>query len=159
MTIGSMLARFGGTYTIRKLGFKNALIITAGLTAIFTAAPAVFDIDTSYVLILGSLLAVGFFRAAHYVASTAIAFAEVRPEEVSRASTLSTVIQQISLSFGISFAGLTLYASAGRSSHFTAAEFILHIEHGKLTLYTGGYDTFVATRTAKRASSLRCLTT
>jgi EmrB/QacA subfamily drug resistance transporter len=125
MTIGSMLARFGGTYTIRKLGFKNALIITAGLTAVFTAAPAVFDIDTSYVLILGSLLAVGFFRAAHYVASTAIAFAEVRPEEVSRASTLSTVIQQISLSFGISFAGLTLYASAGRSSHFTAAQFIL----------------------------------
>jgi len=125
MTIGSMLARFGGTYTIRKLGFKNALIITAGLTAVFTAAPAVFDIDTSYVLILGSLLAVGFFRAAHYVASTAIAFAEVRPEEVSRASTLSTVIQQLSLSFGISFAGLTLYASAGRSSHFTAAQFIL----------------------------------
>jgi hypothetical protein len=77
------------------------------------------------VLILGSLLAVGFFRAAHYVASTAIAFAEVRPEEISRASTLSTVIQQISLSFGISFAGLTLYASAGRSSHFTAPQFIL----------------------------------
>ncbi len=31
------------------------------------------------------------------------------------------------------------------------AEFILHLEHGKLTLYTGGYDTFVTTRAAKRA--------
>jgi EmrB/QacA subfamily drug resistance transporter len=125
MTIGSMLARFGGTHAIRVLGFRTALIITAGLTALFTAAPAVFNTQTSLVLVLASLLAVGFFRAAHYVASTAIAFAEVSPEEVSRASTLSTVIQQISLSCGISFAGVTLYMSAGTSSHFTAAQFIL----------------------------------
>ena len=31
------------------------------------------------------------------------------------------------------------------------AEFILHLERGKLKLYTGGYDTFVATRAAQRA--------
>src|SRR5271155_106137 len=30
-------------------------------------------------------------------------------------------------------------------------EFILHLERGKLTLYTGNYDTFVETRAAKRA--------
>ena len=30
-------------------------------------------------------------------------------------------------------------------------EFILHLERGKLTLYTGDYDTFVETRAAKRA--------
>jgi EmrB/QacA subfamily drug resistance transporter len=135
MTIGSMLARFGGTHAIRVFGFRTALIITAGLTALFTAAPAVFNTQTSLVLVLASLLAVGFFRAAHYVASTAIAFAEVSPEEVSRASTLSTVIQQISLSCGISFAGVTLYMSAGTSSHFTAAQFILpFVSLGVVTL-------------------------
>jgi EmrB/QacA subfamily drug resistance transporter len=125
MTIGSMLARFGGTYAIRVLGFRTAMTITAGLTALFTAAPALFDTKTSIAFVLASLLAVGFFRAAHYVASTAIAFAEVTPEEVSRASTLSTVIQQISMSIGVSFAGVTLYMSAGPSSHFTAEQFIL----------------------------------
>ncbi len=36
----------------------------------------------------------------------------------------------------------------------TAAEFILHLERGKLTLYTGGYDTFVETRAARRALDL-----
>ncbi|HEY3659060.1 MAG TPA: MFS transporter [Steroidobacteraceae bacterium] len=135
MTIGSLLARFGGTHAIRVFGFRTALIITAGLTALFTAAPAVFNTRTSLVLVLASLLAVGFFRAAHYVASTAIAFAEVSPEEVSRASTLSTVIQQISLSCGISFAGVTLYMSAGTSSHFTAAQFLLpFVSLGVVTL-------------------------
>jgi hypothetical protein len=107
------------------LGFRTAMIITAGLTVLFTAAPALFDTKTSIAFIVASLLAVGFFRAAHYVASTAIAFAEVTPEEVSRASTLSTVIQQISMSMGVSFAGMTLYMSAGSSSHFTAEQFIL----------------------------------
>jgi hypothetical protein len=71
-----------------------------------------------------ALLAVGFFRAAHYVAATAIGFAEIPPAEVSRASTLSTVIQQLSLSFGVSFAGATLYLSAGDSTPTLPHQFV-----------------------------------
>jgi hypothetical protein len=125
MTVGSILARFGGLYVIRVLGFRTALIGSAFLTALFTAAPALFNATTSLLLVLISLLAVGFFRAGHYVASQAIAFAEVRSDEVSRASTLSTVIQQISMSIGISFAGVTLFISAGNANTFTAQQFIL----------------------------------
>jgi EmrB/QacA subfamily drug resistance transporter len=125
MTIGSMLARFGGVHVIRVLGFRTALIGSAFLTAVFTAAPAQFDASTSIQWVLISLMAVGFFRAAHYVASQAIAYAEVGSEEVSRASTLSTVIQQISMSIGISFAGVTLFISAGNASTFTPQQFIL----------------------------------
>ncbi len=123
MTVGSILARFGGTYAIRVLGFKQALIVTTALTAVLTALPAAFTRTTSVAWVLAALLAVGFFRAAHYVGATALAFAEIAPDEVSRASTLSTVIQQLSLSAGISFAGMTLYFSAGATSHFTAAQF------------------------------------
>jgi len=134
-TIGSILARFGGTYAIRVLGFKRALILTAALTAVLTALPATFTRETSVGWVLAALLAVGFFRAAHYVGSTALAFAEIVPEEISRASTLSTVIQQISLSFGVSFAGLTLYFSAGATTHFTAAQFIApFVSLGAVTL-------------------------
>jgi EmrB/QacA subfamily drug resistance transporter len=125
MTIGSMVARFGGTYVIRVMGFRSALIGTATLTAVFTAAPALFNADTSLLFVLASILAVGLFRAAHYVASSAIAFADVASDEVSRASTLSTVIQQISLSIGISFAGVTLFLSAGATNTFTPQQFIL----------------------------------
>jgi ATP-binding cassette subfamily F protein 3 len=49
------------------------------------------------------------------------------------------------------YRGTVLIVSHDRDLLNTAAEFILHLEHGKVTLYTGGYDTFVATRTAKRA--------
>ena len=135
MTIGSMLARVGGLYAIRILGFRSALLGSALLTALFTAAPALFTPTTSVLFVLVSLLAVGFFRAAHYVASQAIAFAEVDSDEVSRASTLSTVIQQISMSIGISFAGVALYLSAGTTNTLVPQQFILpFVSLGVVTL-------------------------
>jgi ATP-binding cassette subfamily F protein 3 len=49
------------------------------------------------------------------------------------------------------YRGTVLIVSHDRDLLNTAAEFILHLEHGKLTLYTGNYDTFAATRAARRA--------
>ena len=125
MMLGSLLARFGGTLAVRVLGFRFSLLVTALLTALLTAAPASFTLDASVGFVFSALLAVGFFRAAHYVAATAIGFAEVPAVEVSRASTLSTVIQQLSLSFGISFAGATLFVSAGAATPTLPQQFVL----------------------------------
>ncbi len=49
------------------------------------------------------------------------------------------------------YRGTILIVSHDRDLLNTACEFIVHLEKGKLTLYTGGYDTFVTTRAAKRA--------
>lgn len=49
------------------------------------------------------------------------------------------------------YRGTVIIVSHDRDLLNTAAEFILHLEGGKLTLYTGDYNTFVATRTAQRA--------
>jgi EmrB/QacA subfamily drug resistance transporter len=124
MMLGSLLARFGGTLAVRLAGFRSSLLVTAVLTALLTAAPAAFTQGTPVFCICAALLAVGFFRAAHYVAATAIGFADVPPGEVSRASTLSTVIQQLSLSFGVSLAGATLYLSAGDQAPTLPHQFV-----------------------------------
>jgi hypothetical protein len=92
---------------------------------LLTAAPASFTLGIPVTCVCVALLAVGFFRAAHYVAATAIGFADVPPGEVSRASTLSTVIQQLSLSFGISFAGAALYLSAGDATPTLPRQFVV----------------------------------
>jgi EmrB/QacA subfamily drug resistance transporter len=125
MMLGSILARFGGTLTIRRFGFRRALLLTAILTAAATMIPATFRNSTPAIFIVTTLVAGGFFRAAHFVPASALAFAEVAPEDVSKASTLSTVIQQISLGFGISVAGLTLYLSAGEAGRLSVNDFTL----------------------------------
>ena len=49
------------------------------------------------------------------------------------------------------YRGTVLIVSHDRDLLNSAVDFILHLEHGKLALYTGGYDTFVETRAAQRA--------
>jgi ATP-binding cassette subfamily F protein 3 len=49
------------------------------------------------------------------------------------------------------YRGTVVIVSHDRDLLNTAAEFILHLEHGKLKLYTGNYDTFVETRALQRA--------
>ena len=52
------------------------------------------------------------------------------------------------------YRGTVLIVSHDRDLLNTGCEFILHLERGKLKLYTGGYDTFVATRAAARANDM-----
>ncbi|MGC9952670.1 MAG: ABC-F family ATP-binding cassette domain-containing protein [Rhizomicrobium sp.] len=49
------------------------------------------------------------------------------------------------------YRGTVVIVSHDRDLLNTAAEFILHLERGKLTLYSGGYDKFVEARAQKRA--------
>jgi EmrB/QacA subfamily drug resistance transporter len=123
LMLGSMLARYGGTWAIKVVGFRKALVGTAMLAGMATMAPVVFNNSTSALLIVATLITGAFLRAAHFVASSALAFADVVPQDVSRASTLATVIQQLSYGFGISLAGLALYLSAHGSNDFTIEDF------------------------------------
>jgi ATP-binding cassette subfamily F protein 3 len=52
------------------------------------------------------------------------------------------------------YRGTVLIVSHDRDLLNTAAEFILHLEHGKLKLYSGNYDTFAETRAMQRALDL-----
>jgi ATP-binding cassette, subfamily F, member 3 len=49
------------------------------------------------------------------------------------------------------YRGTVLLVSHDRDLLNRAVDSILHLEHGKLTLYSGGYDTFVETRAMKQA--------
>jgi ATP-binding cassette subfamily F protein 3 len=50
------------------------------------------------------------------------------------------------------YRGTVLIVSHDRDLLNNVAEFILHLEYKKFTLYTGDYDTFVATRAMRRAN-------
>ncbi len=50
------------------------------------------------------------------------------------------------------YRGTVIVISHDRDLLDNVAEFVLHLEHGKLTLYTGDYETFVETRAMRRAN-------
>jgi ATP-binding cassette subfamily F protein 3 len=52
------------------------------------------------------------------------------------------------------YRGTIIIVSHDRDLLNTAAEFIVHLEHGKLTLYSGNYDTFAEVRAMRRAHDI-----
>jgi len=52
------------------------------------------------------------------------------------------------------YRGTVLIVSHDRDLLNTAAEFILHLEHGRLKIYTGDYDTFSEVRAMQRANDI-----
>ncbi|WP_448204067.1 DHA2 family efflux MFS transporter permease subunit [Azospirillum sp. sgz302134] len=94
---------------LRRMGFRRVLIGNALLSGAILMSYAAFRPETAHWVILGALLAGGFFRSLQFTGLNSLAYAEVPPPRLSRANTLSSVMQQISLSLGVAVGALVLH--------------------------------------------------
>ena len=113
IAVGALLTKTVATRVIRRFGFRTVLVVSALGTAAATAAPALFAFGWSAWAVAPIVLAGGLLRSMQFSAGNTLAYAETSPGEVGRASSLSTVIQQVGLSFGVSFGGLVLHLARG----------------------------------------------
>jgi hypothetical protein len=67
----------------------------------FLAACALFTVATPLLLIMIILVVGGFFRSLQFTAINTVAYAEVEPAQMSRATTLVSVNQQLAISAGV----------------------------------------------------------
>ena len=93
---------------MRRWGFRSTMVWASVAVGFLIAAPGFFRADTPIALIVVLLAIGGFSRSVQFTAINTVAFADVPQSSVSRAVTLSTVMQQVSLSLGISFGALLL---------------------------------------------------
>ncbi len=106
--VGAIAMKFAAPPILRRLGFRNVLIWNALIAGGFVALPAAFTPSTPVALITALLLIGGFFRSLQFTSINALNYADVPPERMSRATTLASVAQQLSLSVGISVGAITL---------------------------------------------------
>jgi MFS family permease len=93
---------------IRRFGFRRLLIYNALISAAFTAACAGFTPDTPFAVMIAVLLIGGFFRSLQFTAANTIAYADVEPQRMSRATSLVSVAQQLSISAGVAIGALAV---------------------------------------------------
>jgi MFS family permease len=86
---------------IKTFGFRNIMVVNAVVSSIFLAACALFTDATPLLLIMIILVVGGFFRSLQFTAINTVAYAEVEPAQMSRATTLVSVNQQLALSAGV----------------------------------------------------------
>jgi len=113
--IGAIAMKFAAPPILRRFGFRAVLIVNAVVAGVFVALPAAFNPATPVALMTGLLLIGGFFRSLQFTSVNALAFADVTPERMSRATTLTSVAQQLSLSIGISIGAIALELSVQAS--------------------------------------------
>ncbi|MGB8397709.1 MFS transporter, partial [Bradyrhizobium sp.] len=99
--VGAMGMKTLAARIIRTFGFRNLMTVNAVVSSVFLAACALFTVTTPLLLIMIILLVGGFFRSLQFTAINTVAYAEVEPAQMSRATTLVSVNQQLAISAGV----------------------------------------------------------
>jgi len=96
---------------LRQVGYRRAMILNSILGSLFLALCAWFRPAWPVALLYAVLLLGGFVRSLQFNALGTIAFADVPRERMSAATSLHSVIQQVSGTAGISISAAILAAA------------------------------------------------
>jgi len=101
------------------------LIGNGVLSAFIMMSYALFRATTPHWVIILTLLTGGFFRSLQFTALGSLAYADVPLSSMSDANTLSSMAQQLFLSFGVAIGAMLLHLSLGGRSaaHLSAHDF------------------------------------
>ncbi len=116
------LAMKPGTSTImRRYGFRTVLLGNGALAAASFAACVALEPGTPLAIIALVLFFGGLVRSMQYTALNTVAFADVQPAQMSGASTLFSVLQQMNSGIGIAFGAMALRLGEAVTGHERAA--------------------------------------
>lgn len=122
---GAMGMKVATTRMLRRFGFRNILIVNTFISAAFLAVCALFTEATPAAIIIAFLFVGGFSRSLQFTSINTLAYAEVEPSRVSRATSLVSVAQQLAMSSGVAVGALAVDLTAAWHGHtqLIAADF------------------------------------
>ncbi|MBB4184085.1 DHA2 family efflux MFS transporter permease subunit [Sinorhizobium terangae] len=106
--IGAITTKFLARRVLAFAGFRTTLIAAAVVGGVMTFANSFFTPATPYLLMISILLIAGFARSFFFTSINALSFAEIDDADASKATSMSAVLQQISLALGVAVAGAIL---------------------------------------------------
>lgn len=123
---GAMTMKMIARPILRRFGFRRVLICNAVISGGTVAVYGLFRPEDSYLLIMGLLFFGGIARSLQFTSVNTLAVADIPPEQMSRATSFSSMMQQLSLSFGVGLGALTLHITlmlAGGGDRILPADF------------------------------------
>jgi fucose permease len=103
-TAGALVMKASAASALQRFGFKNTLVFNCLISAAFLAANGLFRPDTPQMILLVVLFVGGFFRSLQFTALNALGYADIDHAGMSKATSFSAVVQQLSLSSGVAIA-------------------------------------------------------
>jgi EmrB/QacA subfamily drug resistance transporter len=107
--LGSFFNKMTTGPILRRWGYRSVFILNAAIAAAFIGVCGFFTAATP-VLIMFPILAIGgFFRSLQFTALNSMVFADVPSDKMSGATSLSSMIQQLTNGLGIAFAAIVVH--------------------------------------------------
>jgi EmrB/QacA subfamily drug resistance transporter len=106
-------------------GFRRVLIANTVISGVIFMGYALFRPDTPQLIIMATLLLGGFFRSLQNTSLDTLVYADIPQNLMSRASSLSSIGQQLARSFSVALAAILVQlvqAQHGSSGPLTAAD-------------------------------------
>ncbi len=111
--VGAVTMKLTASPILRRFGFRRVLGVNAVISSALLAACALFTAATPHALIIGVLLAGGFFRSLQFTSLNTLGYADIDQPQMSQATSFVAVVQQLSLAAGVAVAAMLLDTSRG----------------------------------------------
>jgi EmrB/QacA subfamily drug resistance transporter len=108
---GALLMKTLAKTILAGFGFRRVLTVNALIGSAFLAASGLFTPATPHWIMLAILLIGGCFRSLQFTGINALSYADVSNRDMSSATSLSSVSQQLSLSLGVTLGAFALEAT------------------------------------------------
>ena len=99
------------TPVLRRFGFRTVLAVNGVLASLSVAACAALSLATPYAVIVAVLFAGGLCRSLQFTALNTLQFDGVPGPQMSGASTLASMVQQMALGMGVALGAVALHVS------------------------------------------------
>ncbi len=111
--LGNLGMKVVTTPLLKIFGFRNVLVFNGIIAAASIVACGFLTPETPEIVISALLMIAGLSRSMEFTALNTLSFADIGPAQRSSASTLSSMLQQISLLLGVAVAAAVLNISSG----------------------------------------------
>jgi EmrB/QacA subfamily drug resistance transporter len=112
-TAGAMSMRVWVSHLVRRFGFRAVFLAGIGLSSCLMAGFALFSATTPHILIAVYLFTFGVLRSGQMIGMGALAYSDVPPEEMSKATSIFALAQRLAQSLGVGISASLLAALAG----------------------------------------------
>lgn len=106
--VGAMSMKLTAAPILRRWGFRQVLVVNAVISSVLLGACALFTATTPAMAVMAVLLVGGFFRSLQFTSLNTLGYADVAHAQMSQATSLVGVVQQLSLAAGVAVAAMLL---------------------------------------------------
>jgi EmrB/QacA subfamily drug resistance transporter len=115
--VGSLLMKAIGPKLLRRFGFRTVLSYNAACSAAAIIVCGAFIPGTPVWLIWVVVLLSGLFPSLQFMSLNSLAYSDIKTRDVGSATSLASVVQQLSLGLGVAISGIILGLSREVQGH------------------------------------------